>query len=494
MISRDQDTTTNRIDQLRVFTFWWALTQLFHLSQIRYPRVMFGELSFDSITLLLVTACSAALLFRSTSIRLLLAICFFYNVHFLYTLPNGVNHPVMFFLLNTAVLICYFWIRAKNSDTALFRKEFFNAFAPVGRYMLLIMYIFGIFQKLNTGWFDPEVSCGVLALDQIVVKVGLDGVVSDWIAIYGTLIVEGIAIIFLFTPRLKLIGFFLGISFHLIILTLPIAWFTGFTAMAIALYTMFLPQHYGDRLQKVLDDTAAYHRRIATGVVMIILLVAVILFAAHLYGPDSGSRFFIRLGLMSYYLFFHGFLLAIGIAFLLSILAFCYGYRFRNAKGFLLPRPSFILIVPLLFFVNNISPHVGLKTDGVVSMFSNLHTEGGVTNHILFDKPPYLFDYQSKLVNIIDASPEFYQWITGKATYVGGHGPDSDFEYVLVEFTFWDYLHKHPETVVTYEDDSGIHELNPAANALKDHPLPWLLRKLLVFKSVDFQRPKICTH
>ena len=96
------------------------------------------------------------------------------------------------------------------------------------------------------------------------------------------------------------------------------------------------------------------------------------------------------------------------------------------------------------------------------------------------------------LVKIIDASPEFIEWIEGEAHYVGDHGPE--FEHVLVEFTFWDYLHKHPDTVVTYEDGSGIHELNPAADALKDHPLPWLLRKLLVFKSVDFQRPKVCTH
>ena len=37
-------------------------------------------------------------------------------------------------------------------------------------------------------------------------------------------------------------------------------------------------------------------------------------------------------------------------------------------------------------------------------MFSNLHTEGGQTNHLLFSSPPYLFDYQQDVVQIIATS------------------------------------------------------------------------------------------
>ena len=51
------------------------------------------------------------------------------------------------------------------------------------------------------------------------------------------------------------------------------------------------------------------------------------------------------------------------------------------------PRPAFLLLVPLLAFVNGASPYLGLKTVGVYSMFSNLHTERGVTNHLISGLP-----------------------------------------------------------------------------------------------------------
>jgi hypothetical protein len=46
-------------------------------------------------------------------------------------------------------------------------------------------------------------------------------------------------------------------------------------------------------------------------------------------------------------------------------------------------RPSVLLLVPLLAFTNGTAPYLGLKTVASYSMFSNLHTERGATNHLL---------------------------------------------------------------------------------------------------------------
>jgi len=58
---------------------------------------------------------------------------------------------------------------------------------------------------------------------------------------------------------------------------------------------------------------------------------------------------------------------------------------------------------PAVLFVSA-APYLGLKTESPIAMFSNLHTEGGISNHLLFSQPPYLFDYQSKVVKVLDTN------------------------------------------------------------------------------------------
>ena len=71
----------------------------------------------------------------------------------------------------------------------------------------------------------------------------------------------------------------------------------------------------------------------------------------------------------------------------------------RGAAG--ARQPLWVYAFPLVLFLSCLSPYIGLKTESSIAMFSNLHTEGGLTNHLLFDKPPYLFDYQKDVVEIV---------------------------------------------------------------------------------------------
>jgi hypothetical protein len=114
-------------------------------------------------------------------------------------------------------------------------------------------------------------------------------------------------------------------------------------------------------------------------------------------------------------------------------------------------------------------------------MFSNLHTEASTTNHLLLDPPPYLFDYQKSVVKIHSSSDPYLQ-------KVAAHG------WHLVEFDFWSRIQRNPDMAVTYATNGEVRTLARAGDALPGHEQPWILRKFLAFKPVDFERPKVCSH
>jgi hypothetical protein len=73
-------------------------------------------------------------------------------------------------------------------------------------------------------------------------------------------------------------------------------------------------------------------------------------------------------------------------------------------------RPVWLSLVPVIFFLNGASPYLGLKTESSIAMFSNLHTEGHQTNHLLTGQLPFAASYQNDTVRILGSnSPEFDQ-------------------------------------------------------------------------------------
>jgi hypothetical protein len=68
------------------------------------------------------------------------------------------------------------------------------------------------------------------------------------------------------------------------------------------------------------------------------------------------------------------------------------------------PKLTYLLPVALVLF--GLTSHLGLRTAGNFSMFSNLRTEGDVSNHLLFGSNPIkIWGYQEDLVEIVEADP-----------------------------------------------------------------------------------------
>ena len=94
----------------------------------------------------------------------------------------------------------------------------------------------------------------------------------------------------------------------------------------------------------------------------------------------------------------------VGVSALFITLAVKVKPIWSGMKQFFLPGYKLLLLLPLLVIINGISPYIGLKTQTSWSMFSNLRTEGGKTNHILIRKPFYIADFQNDLVEIVESS------------------------------------------------------------------------------------------
>jgi len=69
-----------------------------------------------------------------------------------------------------------------------------------------------------------------------------------------------------------------------------------------------------------------------------------------------------------------------------------------------LPTCKYLLVIPLFTFVYGLFPHIGLKNIQVMAMYSNLKTEGGVSNHLFIPSSLQVFDKLNNLVEIKSSS------------------------------------------------------------------------------------------
>jgi hypothetical protein len=143
-------------------------------------------------------------------------------------------------------------------------------------------------------------------------------------------------------------------------------------------------------------------------------------------------------------------------------------------------QPLWVYAFPAVLFLSALSPYFGLKTESSIAMFSNLHTEGGTSNHLLFPRPPYLFDYQAEVVEIVDARHE------GLANDVRGEH--------MVMFALKEHLRNDPANWVVYRRPDGQLVRATAASFAPGEFANWAERTFLSFKRVDYDRPKVCTH
>ncbi|WP_172293019.1 thiol-disulfide oxidoreductase [Pseudoruegeria sp. HB172150] len=385
-------------------------------------------------------------------------------LHFLAMSPVASNNQTTAFFFSLAIVAGGLLAFRRGDD----REGVFRSIAGPGRWLLAIMYFYGIYHKINVDFLDPSVSCATVLYARLADVFGLENWrLGQYGAIYATFVIEGIAMVLLFSTRWKLVGMAIGIPFHVIIGWTGYAYYKDFSTVVLALYALFLPAaalRIGlDKMSAMMGGQAAALRagRMALfGLAVSYVVLSMVKFGSLAITHESFTWVFTAYALNFY-------------AFVLTCV--------RPAPGEQKPHAGWLAIIPILFFVNGLSPYLGLKTEGSIAMFSNLHTEGGETNHLITGVLPFGAGYQNDLVVPLGSNEPSFD-----AAYVGEG-------LALVRYSFDRILALNPGLVVEVAGPDG-----PVSTAdgwentyLAAGPLA---HRFLLFKPVDFNRPKVCTH
>ncbi len=334
--------------------------------------------------------------------------------------PMSSNHTILknFFLLGVLAAGLYHWLRGSSWS------RFFADIVPVGQALLVLMYVFGIFHKINEGFLDPAVSCAVVLWRLMPLPLRLlDGPLIHALTIYGTFAVEGAIIVLLLVRATRHWGIVAGMGFHMLLALSGFAMYPAFSSLSLALHTLFLSPAAAARVvASPLFERILRVLRSPAGGTMPLLVLALIAWAALLRDYATAGLFW---------------LLLVGPP-AAAILLYGRCEREDPSAPILWSRLRVLNVIALLFLLNGAMPYLGLKSAQAINMFANLRLEGGHSNHLVLRGPPGPFGYLDEVVAIEAAEGSPYLELIARE---GLH---------LVWYALLDRLDREPQARVTY--------------------------------------------
>ncbi len=429
----------------------WAVAVIAHI--IGNPR--FGQLVGDTTSLGVATAgllaLAVALLLRPSDRPIRLAT----NVGVV--LVAWLEAPVIGNHWLLAALIAIAMLAAET------RKEPWNWFLPTARWMFLGFYAWAAFAKLNSAFFDPSVSCGLVYANQWLDGYGLAQIPETSMAAWGPILtsafIELSIPVLLILRRARLWGVALGVAFHGLISLDLHQHFYDFTAVLLALFALYVPAWTDGRIEI---------RR--THLMRPFVVVAGLIGLAGLFPATEVTVGLVRVSTFVVWMPF--------------LVWFCVA-TWREVRGEqakpdevvpgVLHGPAAWLLVGAVF-LNGLLPYLEVKTATSWNMYANLVTANGESNHLVIRSTLPLTDHQRRLATVLETDDP------GLQLYVGsGYG--------IVERHFLDYLVDHPHAKVRYEVD-GV-EVSATGGEISE-PLGFWTGKFGAFRSVDLESPAQC--
>jgi predicted DCC family thiol-disulfide oxidoreductase YuxK len=193
----------------------------------------------------LIAALGLGLVLQPASTRLAAALLIAFAVDAWAQLPALSNHTVIKNFLLLAIGACALRQMWRGGDWTAFYRDF----APTGRVLLVVMYVFGVFHKINTDFLDPEVSCAVALWRQMPAFLRwIDFTAFHYAAIYGTLVIETVILACLLLPRTRTVAIGVGIAFHSLLALSAYAMYVPFSTLTIALHLLFIEEESAARI------------------------------------------------------------------------------------------------------------------------------------------------------------------------------------------------------------------------------------------------------
>jgi hypothetical protein len=462
-----------------LFAWLWAFSGLLDIA----PFHAWFASPFHTLS----AACCALVLLRPGWLPGVAAMLALRIATFAWDSPDTANHQLLYAIASAAVL-CAFPLAARRRSWRPTAQDWLESFAPVARVMLFALYFFGVLHKLNRDYFDPEVSCAVGTFVEVA-PAWLDRFATANRAtrgslIAGSLLVEAAVPLLLAFGRTRRLGIALGALFHGFLGLRFFAFSTGL----LAFYALFVPSAVWERAAALLEQRRARGGAAAVLLsplgagVAALLLVAAFGVSGALLAEDAEWAALPRAG---FPLLAVGWILLIGapLAWLLGSRRLAAGFAGRS-PGRLASAPV-LLVFPALVLFHGMSPYLGLRTVPAFSMFSNLRTEGGLTNHwFMPNRALRIAGFQEDLVTVRSAQDEELLRFARRPRR-----------------TFYDFKMRiqrmaargKRDIAVSYRRGSEVHAL---ARAETDpelmQPVPWWQRKWLKFRPVPISTQREC--
>lgn len=476
----EADIAARPSDGLVVFSVMWGMAAM--LSVASMTRLLGGHFgALPAVVSWMALATAALVVMNPRKTRLLVVLALLMIVLYVLRLPVSSNNQTISLFMNVGIVAVISNEMIRKRGLQRDRDAAYEQVRVIARALLAIMYFYGVFHKINTGFLDPQTSCATALYEPLARPFGLDkNIVGVYGAIAATFVIEAIAIVCLYWRRYFWVGLLVSLPFHYVIPISGFSWYMDFSGLVFALYMLSVPREVAAGLYATGVALVRRAPKLRAGTSALIALGAALALAAAIvialtnFFPGRGDKLLWHSVWLLVWAVFGG--TAMVLITRAALLEHPYEVPVTSTR-----QPWWVYAVPAILFVSCASPYVGLKTESSIAMFSNLHTEGGVSNHLLFPKPPYLFDYQSRVVRILDSSDPAI-----RATA-------SDPGYGLVEHDLALRLRGRPDRWISYEMN-GEQYLRVTYATFTGHRPSLLERKLLDFKPVDWNRPKVCTH
>ena len=396
-------------DRRTLFTVAWTLCALSML-WVDSPEWIRDPASFTGAVAL--AACAVVALSRPGAwyaLPLLAAGALLFLVARMPFMPNHFHFAA---LLNSGILL------------ACLRRDPERGLAeivPLGRWMLILLYFFAVLHKLNWDYFDPTVS-SAWAIHLEIVEQRLPFLPAwPWLAepvIWLSLAVEVAIPLLLVFSRTRGAGIWTALLFHGFLAFTPIRYVLDFTVMTLALMTLFLSESEAERIRaaerarskRIAGRFPRWSRRLggagaalATAAAVLLLLLdhpraeLITVRAFHLYGFALCAWF------------------TVAVAW--PLLRTHPAPTPPPAGDFRL-RPSPAALALALMLANGFAPYTGWKSQMSFSMFSNLRSDDGRTNHLflpMLSKGP---GDRARAVEILEVNHPTLQWVAARGDRV----------------------------------------------------------------------------
>lgn len=450
----------------RHFIVLWALSILFF-------QGFSNQWSYIGLTLL-----SLLVVFRP-KLWLFLSLIIFQGYTIYLQLPNVPNILMFSLFVDITIILTVVLEICSSRSLRLSGNAIYRKFAPVVRLEVILLYFFAFFHKLNYDFFQVESSCVTFLTGEIrdIFPLVPDSSWFIYSLIIGTLAIEGGIPLLLAFRKTRVWGLCLGFVFHFFLARSHY----DFSAVIFALYGLFLPQSF---IQAMYHKARELSKRFPARFLEILqstgfMLVVIVLFLWVV-------------SLLKYMVSYQAFLVAWGVWAMIYLFLFTLVMlekKFRlHYKPHLFHCPAkILLLVPLLVFLNGLSPYLGLKTENSFSMYSNLRTEGGATNHMIITRPLLLANYQTDLVYIHSSNDKDLQKFAQTPNPITYY----DFKKLILNKI---RTGKTEITLTFSRQGEKVQVCNLRDLKIHQESIPYLKKKFLIFRPIQLDDCVTCVH